>query len=172
MISQKEYSFALGFKEIEADLLRRLIARSVDVPDAEDILQKAALKMWKKYDSFTEGTSFKAWAWIVTLNTMRNFLRAKKRSVVRYGEEIPEKLSDGAAHINPDDPRLPYLEEVLGRLSSSETKIIQAVYIEGKKIKEYAEENNISKQTCFNTISLLRKKLKTLINERILLEMY
>jgi RNA polymerase sigma-70 factor (ECF subfamily) len=173
MIFQKELSFESYFKEIKGDLFGRLVKRSINPADAEDIIQKAALKMWQKYDTFSEGTSFKAWAWTVTLNTMLNFLRSKRRSVVLHGEDLPDVFEDATAPgERQEDPRLLHMEELLNRLSASETRLLVAVYVEGKKIKEYAEENNIAKSTCFNTISLIRKKLKEQINERILLEMH
>lgn len=171
--SQKESSFSLMFKENAGTIIARLRAHTITMEDAEDILQKAAVTMWQKRDTFSEGTSFIAWAWTIAKHTMFNFLRSKKRSVVKYGEILPEYCNDIPTPIKQNqDPRLLHMEDLLKKLSDREESILRAVYLEGKSISAYAEENKLSARTCFNTISLIRKKLKKQINERILLEMH
>jgi RNA polymerase sigma-70 factor (ECF subfamily) len=173
MTSLKEFNFTSSFREVKTRLLNRLLANAVNPEDAEDILQRAVLKMWEKYDSFSQGSSFIAWAWTIAKHTMLNFIRARKRSVVNYGEKLPEYFDElFAPEKQINDPRIVHMEDLLNKLSTRERKLLHAVYVEGKKIKDYAKENKLSSRTCFNTISLVRRKLKEQINERILLEMH
>lgn len=56
--------------------------------DAEDVLQKASLTMWRRFDSFTSGTDFLAWATTICFYEARNFQRLAARSPLRFDDRL------------------------------------------------------------------------------------
>jgi RNA polymerase sigma-70 factor (ECF subfamily) len=175
MNQQKEIEFSSKFKENRCLLLWRINKYQQVSSHAEDILQRAAITMWKKYDVFKADTSFISWAWSIIKNYIFNFLRAQTRSPVDYslGEVMDEETNHFSTEENSNnDPRLCYLETILIGLSKKEKELLYWVYVEGRSIRSYAEKNKLAARTCLNKISLLRKKIREKINERILLEVY
>jgi RNA polymerase sigma-70 factor (ECF subfamily) len=53
-----------------------------DLELAEDVVQESLLKAFQKIDKFEGRSSFKSWAYQITLNTARNKLRGKKYDFV------------------------------------------------------------------------------------------
>jgi len=56
--------------------------------DAEDLVQEAALRAWRAFDSFEPGSNFKAWFFRILTNAFLNQYRKEKR------EGIPVDLED------------------------------------------------------------------------------
>lgn len=149
-------------------IIGRLVNRNVG-SYAEDIFQTAVIKMWQNSSKFEPGTSFEGWAWTFTKNVLLNFFRSKKRSIVNYDRDEPvEQLYDGL--ITEDiieDSRLEALREVLGELDKREIELLQCVYVKGESIKSFAKKKNLSHRTYLNKVSLLRKKIKAKVREKI-----
>ena len=130
--------------------------------------------MWKKYDTDKHHRHFLPWAIAVLKNAARNFTRTTKRNRTEYWSS--EELLDYADNlkkygIGSVDIRLVCLLDIIETLPEKEQKLLEAVYVNGETITEFAAANNLAARTCFNKISELRKKLKNKINERVLLEM-
>ncbi len=67
--------FTVKWENHRSELLYFLLSRRIKTDDAEDILQESFLKAWKNIDHFKKGTNFRAWIFLITKNTMRDFFR-------------------------------------------------------------------------------------------------
>ena len=56
-------------------LLGYLVSLLGNRHDAEDVLQRACVTMWRKFETFERGTKFAAWASTVAFYEARNFQR-------------------------------------------------------------------------------------------------
>src|SRR4051812_11147443 len=71
------------------------LARSLtrDSSDAEDLVQDAAIRAFCAFDSFSEGTNFKAWFSKILVNRFLNEKRSRERRPATVEiEAVPEQF--------------------------------------------------------------------------------
>lgn len=61
--------------------------------DAEDVLQRTSIALWRKYAQFDPSGDFLAWACTVAHFEVRNFLRTAARDRLRFGDALIEQLA-------------------------------------------------------------------------------
>ena len=74
-------------------LLSFLYSKVLVKDDAEDILQRACLTMWKKYDTFDKSTEFIHWAFVVADFEFKNYRRKQMRCPVIFNDEVFDDVS-------------------------------------------------------------------------------
>ena len=134
--------------------------------DVDDILQRAAIIMWRKYSSFQPGTSFMAWAIKIAKYESFNFTRKIRRCPIMYGADN-EVYIEKAMH--PDDPYshgLVDLETILHSLPKDMVELLKAVHVDNIDIRVLAARDGKSPRTYYNKLSLLRKKLMLALTEQ------
>src|SRR5262249_12472501 len=62
--------------------------------DAEDILQRASVRMWQLYHTFEAGTNFGGWAGTIAYNEARNFIRTSGRGRVNFDDDLLARISE------------------------------------------------------------------------------
>jgi RNA polymerase sigma-70 factor (ECF subfamily) len=68
-----------------------------DAADAEEVVQQASLTMWRRFDQFTPGTSFRNWAFQVAKYTVLNYVAKARRDRHRFQAELLELLANRAS---------------------------------------------------------------------------
>lgn len=156
---------------------RRLLAYLVSLlgnrHDAEDVLQKASLTMWRRFDSFDRNAldaeaGFLAWARTVAFYEAKNFQRAAARSRLRFSEELlaiiaEERVAD-LAHV---DERTEALEHCLGKLDEPSQRLVEAAYFEEGSLAKLAEQLGRAPQTLYNKLNIIRRKLAECVTQRL-----
>jgi RNA polymerase sigma-70 factor, ECF subfamily len=136
--------------------------------DAEDVLQRVSLTLWRKFDTFTPGTDFLAWGTTVAFYEAKSFLRLSSRPVVRFDDALLALLArERAADLERQEPRLAALERCLGQLDEPSHKLLHAVYSGNQDIAAIAAKLNRAPQTLYNKLHLIRRALAECI-ERVL----
>jgi RNA polymerase sigma-70 factor (ECF subfamily) len=139
--------------------------------DAEDIIQDVFLELYEKYESLVHRVNIVAYLFTTIRNRCIDQLRRKiiqQESARRIQEEYlltlrmkfnsleildNELFKDGSIeHI---------IENALNTLPERCREIFIMHKIEGKKLKEIAEEMNISPKTVENQTTIAYKKLRT-----------
>ena len=128
---------------------------------AEDLCSEVFLKVYEKIDTFDENkASISTWIYTIARNNVIDFYRKNKIT-----EEVPEELA------NDDDPlgelceneTLNSLAAALEKLDERDRHIVIGRYYKNMKLKDLAEEMNIS----YSYIKILHndvlKKLKGLL---------
>lgn len=112
------------FEQLALPLLPSLLSQATwlthNAAEAEDLTQETLSKALRAFDSFTEGTNFKAWIFRILHNTFltsRTGLAAARTSFLEDDEDLRETLSAGATP-----------EETLIRLNNAAT--VQAALAE------------------------------------------
>ena len=87
-----------AFEELLAPVLdpafRLAMTMLNDRPAAEDAVQEAALKAWRKLGGFREGSELRPWFLAIVANECRSMRRTRWWSVLRLGEIPPRAPSD------------------------------------------------------------------------------
>jgi RNA polymerase sigma-70 factor (ECF subfamily) len=110
--------------------------------DAEDIVQEAALKGLRRFDTFREGTDFKAWMMTIVANTYIDLYRRRRREKPAASDDAVRALAESESPLRagdlefllPDD-----VERALASLPEEQRAAIVLVDVNGLTNQEAAE---------------------------------
>lgn len=158
--NERRAEFELCLGQARLSLFRFVVSLVGNAQDAEDVIQRASMTMWRRFSEFEQGTNFLAWAFTVTSFETKNFLRSSSRSVVSFDDELLEKLAtDRAVEIQHEDSRLEALEECMQRLDPQSKALVESVYVRGEEIKDLALREGRAPQTFYNRLNFIRRVL-------------
>lgn len=121
------------------------------VPDAEDAVQEAFIRLLEKTPDFKNAEHEKAWLLRVTINISKNMLKASNRKNLPFCADIPY-----------DQNNTEILQCVM-KLEKKYRTIIHLYYYEDYSIKEIATILNLPTSTVGTRLSRGRKILKTML---------
>jgi RNA polymerase sigma-70 factor (ECF subfamily) len=128
--------------------------------DAEDVLQRASVIMWNKYDTFDSTTNFMSWACTIASFEVKNYMRSFFRCPVAFNSEVYDVISllqiaeDKVENDIHDKLRL-----ALTSLDEESKNLLIQVYVNGEEIKDLAKKAKKSPQTYYNKLTTLKKTL-------------
>jgi len=136
--------------------------------DAEDVLQKASLTMWQKFDTFTLGTDFLAWASTICFYEAKNFQRLSARSPLCFDDRLLAVLAtERLADLGRREERLAALDRCLEKLPQKDRVLLQAAYIDRQGIGSLGEQLGRAPQTLYNRLNILRRSLADCVERRL-----
>ena len=113
-------------------LLRYVMTLLGNRHDAEDVLQRASLVMWRRFGSFEPGTDFIAWATTVAFYEVRNFQRVTGRCRLEFDDELMEILAaERVQQVRQWCARTEALEHCVKKLDNASRALVEAVYTDG-----------------------------------------
>lgn len=146
------------------------LQRIGDYQEAENATQETLLSVYRSL-SLYKGGSFKGWVARITVNKCNDFYRSKKHvelssidgmDGLELRSEEPELLELTAARIQAEQ-----LRAVLQQLPEKYRVPVQGYYLEGKSVRQMAEEQNLPPKTMetrlYRGLNLLKKRKEELI---------
>ena len=136
-------------REFEVQLRRHMDALyyaaldlSGNSSDAEDVVQEAAMKGLRRFDSFQTGTDFKAWMMRILANTYIDLYRRRRREKPASAEDAVTAIAESESPLRrgdlefllPDD-----VERALASLPEEQRAAIVLVDVNGLTNQEAAE---------------------------------
>ncbi len=130
--------FAALLVENQGRLFGMLYAHTLNLADTEDLYQQVALVLWEKFDRFEPGSDFRSWSLRVAELTIKNFMRSKRRSRVRFGDDLMDLIFERQGTTDPaqDDSRRDALRHCLPKLAPPERQLLDKVYGRARKVTE------------------------------------
>jgi len=137
---------------------------------AEDIVQEAFIKAWRKIGNFRMDSSFKSWLHRITVNTAMDYLRKQSRRK-QFESQEPEwdpglHAADLPAHDTQIDIRR-QTQVAMMDLSEVERSALLLKHFEGHSIIEIAQILEITtgacKQAIFRAVKKMRIALRPLV---------
>ena len=139
------------------DMVYRLaLARTANVPDAEDVFQEVFLRFFRHEDRFANDEHRKAWLIRCTVNRCKSLLASpwRKRTVpLETAEEVGVE----------DDYREVYAAVL--SLPAKYRSVIHLYYFEGLSVAEMAETLNVPEGTVKSQLSRGRALLREMLQE-------
>ena len=167
-VSDKHEAFVRLLNESHRRLLGYLRSLLGNRHDAEDVLQRASMVMWRRFEMFEPGTDFMAWASTVAFYEAKNFQRVTARSRLRFDDELLNTLAaerlDDLRHL---DERFDALEHCVGKLDAANRKLVAAVYGEDADIVALAAQLGRAPQTLYNRLNVIRHALADCVERRL-----
>ena len=136
--------------------------------DAQDVLQKTSLVLWRKFDQFDRETEFMPWAMRVAFYEAKNFLRMASRDRHCFSDDLLEKLaSERAGDLDQIEPRALALRHCLAKLSADDRELLDRVYSDRDSVDGIAAELGKATQTIYNQLHKLRRQLMDCIERNL-----
>ncbi len=152
-------------------LLGYLVSLLGNRHDAEDVLQRTSITLWRKFETFERGTNFAAWASTVAFYEARNFQRMSARSRLVFSDALLEILSTERANdITHTDARHEALGHCMEKLDDSGRRLVEAAYLEGSDIGLLADQLGRARQTLYNKLNIIRRSLADCVTRRMAAE--
>jgi RNA polymerase sigma-70 factor (ECF subfamily) len=168
----REEQFAELFSAHQQRLFGYIVALVRNTNDAHDILQQAAIAMWKKFPEFELGTDFGRWAITVARFETLNFLKYRRRNRVVFSQELVEQLGDDFSEMDNQHlgARRDALRSCLTKLPSKDRKLIECRYTHGLNSRQIAELQERSQASICNSLRRIREGLLRCIELTISME--
>ncbi|MEM1443836.1 MAG: sigma-70 family RNA polymerase sigma factor [Verrucomicrobiota bacterium] len=145
--------------------VRSLMIRPEDV---DDLVQEVNLVIWEKADQFEMGTSFWAWASQIARLKVMNQVRKYGRNRFIFDDEFLSELAQVAEDRLADlDHRRHALDHCLRSLPTTQRRLLDLRYFEGKSIERVAEETERPAGSIKQTLYRIRTALRGCIEQRL-----
>ena len=161
----EEKGFTYFFNALYPALLYYAFRILGDKPTAEDVVEESFIKIWERHSTFTHPKVIKAWLYTTVRNGCLNRLQQQQRAINQQDQLA--KLSEGeyesfALHEIIRAEVIRELHENIESLPTACRQIFKMLYIQGKTVREIAEELKLSISTIKNQkargLGLLRKR--------------
>jgi RNA polymerase sigma-70 factor, ECF subfamily len=139
--------------------------------DAEDVVQRASMTMWRCFDRFEPGTNFRAWAFQIAKNEALNHLSKIKRDRHVFSEKLTAMLAERAEERADDlDARRRALDFCVEKLPTEARGIVEGCYASGSTIRSFAERAGETANKIYKRLNRVRAGLQKCVERRLGLE--
>ncbi|MDA7598162.1 sigma-70 family RNA polymerase sigma factor [bacterium] len=139
--------------------------------DAEDVVQRASLTMWRCLDQYEVGTNFRNWALQVAKNAALNHLTKVRRDRHVFSENLVELLAEQAEDRAENlDARRRALDSCVEKLPPTDHKMVVSCYAEGATIRSFAEQAGETANKIYKRLNRVRGQLQKCIERQLGLE--
>ncbi len=165
---ERQEEFVRLLNGTHAMLLRYVLSLVANRHDAEDVLQRASVVMWKRFGTFESGTDFVAWATTIAFYEVKNFQRVTGRSRLDFDDDLMQTLAaERAQHVLRWSPRMEALEVCVEKLDPAQRKLVEKIYTQGIDVGEVARQQGRAPQTIYNQLNFIRRALTECVERRM-----
>lgn len=163
-----EHDFGRLFVQYEPRIYGYIRSLVMNRDDAEDLLQETASVLWQKFDEFTPGSNFLAWAMSIARFQVQHFRRRHKHKVVRFSESFQDLL---AADTVSESVRLADLQQLLDaclqKMPPADRNLFALHYASDDTITNLANQMGRPASTIYNAIRRIRRVLTTCVKRAL-----
>lgn len=128
--------------------------------DADDILQETSMVVCRKFEEFTEGTDFVAWACQIAWWQIRAARQKFARSKVVFNDELMETLAPQFAEMAREvDERHEALGRCLKKLHPRDRELVLTRYEDGQGVEAAARRTGRTLEAAYRALNRIRKLL-------------
>jgi RNA polymerase sigma-70 factor (ECF subfamily) len=136
--------------------------------DAEDVMQTASLTMWRRYEQFQPGTSFRNWAFQVAKFVAMKHVARKACDRHRFSDETINLLAE---HVEQRDEQLERqrraLEHCVEQLAGDDRQVLAVCYSAGTTLTEFAETVERTPNAIYKQLGRIRAALVRCVQHRL-----
>jgi RNA polymerase sigma-70 factor (ECF subfamily) len=169
--SNRHEEFVALFVRHEAAIYSFVLTLLPDSGAAEDVVQQASMTMWRRFDQYQAGTSFRNWAFQVAKFTAMNHLTKLRRDRHVFSERLLEMLAEQATersdHLDAQRRALAFCIE---RLSDEDRETLAGCYQESSTITKFAATIGQTPNAIYKRLNRIRAVLLCCIEHRLGLE--
>lgn len=139
--------------------------------DAEDIFQNTSVALWKKFETYQEGTNFRAWACQVAYLEVVEQRRRKSRLHRLLTDEAFQLLAaDAMQPTEETDRREDALAGCLEKLPPADRKLIESRYFNSQSTKQIAISSCKSTHAVYRSLARIHDALMRCVQRTLAAE--
>lgn len=140
----------------------------VNPADADDVWQNTNLVLWKKFDTYEQGTNFRAWAYRIAHFEVLNHRAKAGRSGPQFSEGFLDQIA-GEVEKQSDqlEARLGALRVCLGTLSERDRDLIERRYEKDATGDSVADAVGRSRRAVYKSVTRIRRSLLDCVRARL-----
>jgi RNA polymerase sigma-70 factor (ECF subfamily) len=153
--------FARLLRSIQQELFNFIFVMLQNRADAEDVYQQCAVVLWKKFSTFTPGTSFFSWAIQVARYEIKDFVKARRRRKVFFSDAILDAIaiSYRTEPSSVQDRRIEILTKCVDKLCDRDRRVLYQCYAVDRDYRKIAQVEGKTMAAIYKAISRIRKSL-------------
>jgi RNA polymerase sigma-70 factor (ECF subfamily) len=169
--NQKREEFTQYWLESEPSISAYVFASISSFHDAEDIVQKIAQELARRFDEYDSGRPFVGWALWIAKSRVIDFYRAQNRTRVVFSDELLGRLADTIAKQSDGrSSRREALEACLDELPPKSRRLLNLRYVEELSADEMAQHTGSTNGSVRVLLSRVRLVLASCIQRRLAME--
>ena len=169
--SELSAQFITLLNSVHGRLLGFLMVMLGNRADAEDVLQRASLTLWRKFADFVPGSDFFAWGSTIAFYEAKNFQRLALRSPLHFDDELLSKMAEERGRdLAEREIRLAALERCISEVDPVGRELVKEFYLKSTSIESLAKQLGKAPQTLYNKLNTLRRLLADCVTQRMSLE--
>jgi RNA polymerase sigma-70 factor, ECF subfamily len=158
--AERSSEFALLFGRHSREIYSYILTLIPHWADAEDVFQETSTIIWEKFDDFTPGTNFRAWACRVAYYRALWFRQRKKKTAVPLSDEFfrlvaAEAIARGGLL---EDQHIA-LADCVQRLSKGDRELVERCYAPNVTIKQTAVALGRSPDAVYKALKRIHREL-------------
>jgi RNA polymerase sigma-70 factor (ECF subfamily) len=139
-----------------------------DYQQADEVLQRVAVTLVRKFDQFDQSRSFGAWAVGVAKYEVLYYRRERATDKHLFGDEIVEQIASRYEELTDEvDPLREALRHCLDELKGRSKRVIELRYRGGMKSSVIAQEMALSAGAVRMLLCRVRETLRRCIERRV-----
>ena len=141
-----------------ASFIRTILPRHAD---ADEVLQETSITLWRRFDQFVPGTSFRNWSYQVAKLTALNHRRRLQRQELLFGEQLMEMLATQqleAQSVLEQERRA--LDHCLEKITGDDRDLLAACYATEATVIAVAAQRGVSANQIYKRLDRLRANLE------------
>ena len=155
------------FAAHEREVFKYILTLLPDENSAQDVFQETSVTLWTKFDEFTPGTHFPAWACRVAYFEVLKFRQTRGRDRLQFDADLIERLAEDRDETNDYlESRRRALSDCLESLIPADRRLVQECYRGKGAIKELANATGRSVHTLYKSIERIRRSLMKCVDKK------
>jgi RNA polymerase sigma-70 factor (ECF subfamily) len=171
-----ESAFEELYEKCSKHCMALLMKSNVNFFDAQEVIQKTFIKVWKKMPELKDPNTFKGWLFRICMNTYKDLYVYKKRrndhislsfisddytlvdhiDRFHYDDNLPSNEVEQKETISYQKNTL---KDIFKNLKPEHSETLKMCYLQGKRYKEISDELNIPIGTVMSRIHYGKKVL-------------
>ena len=167
--SQRHDLFCELLTRYQGQVYGYILAMVRNTNDADDLFQTTSMILWRKFDSFQQGSSFFGWARRTAEFEVRNFLKTRNSRFTPLTESLLDALADTEPSIRVDDADayLAGLRHCTDKLPERDRELLGLSYAEGLSAQQIGDNTARSRQSVCNSLLRIRRELYRCIAKQL-----
>lgn len=152
----------------DREILRYILTLLPHRGDAEEVLQRTAVKLWEKSAEYDTSREFLPWALRRAYYEVLNFRKEMARSKLVFSAEVVAQLADDR------EAQAGYLAEMqdalrkcLGKIQKSDLQLLQCRYGRSQSIQELACEVGRTAKSLYRRLDRVRALVQKCVYQRL-----
>lgn len=169
--NQKREEFAQSWLDAEPSVSAYVFASISGFHDAEDVIQRIAQDLARRFDEYDSARPFIGWALWIAKSRVIDFYRTQGRSQLVFSDDLLHRLADTIVEqADGRNQRREALEACLDELPARSRKLLDLRYVDDWSAAEVAHELGSTSGSVRVLLSRVRTALANCIQRRLATE--